>query len=238
MSSPPSRFVIVPEQRQSRWRGLLLVVLWLASLAAAGWASHRWSVPLLPESLDRLDALSKENLSLQVRLENELQRSTGLARSDQVSRDAVAKLQEILTERDEEIAALRADVAFYERLVGGSAKRQGLTVHSVRFRAGDAGDLRFEITLTQNLKQSGLTRGRLSLSIDGLQDGALASLDWSTLRQQPRAEAVPFEFRYFQQLDGSVMMPKNFTPHRVRVTVDRDGATMEESIPWEDTQKT
>ncbi len=34
-------------------------------------------------------------------------------------------IQSLLAERDEQIAALRADVAFYERLVGATAQRKG-----------------------------------------------------------------------------------------------------------------
>ena len=57
------------------------------------------------------------------------QRSATLARSDQISRDANGDLQGTLAERDEEIAGLRADVAFYERFVGATAPRRGLAVH-------------------------------------------------------------------------------------------------------------
>ena len=56
------------------------------------------------------------------------QEVTTLARSDQISREANLKLQGALAERDEEIAGLRADLAFYERFVGATAQRRGLTV--------------------------------------------------------------------------------------------------------------
>jgi hypothetical protein len=59
-----------------------------------------------------------------------------LTRSDQISRDANRDLQGSLAERDEEIAGLRADVAFYERLVGATAQRRGLAVHALKMAAG------------------------------------------------------------------------------------------------------
>lgn len=234
---PPARFVIVPHRPQSRWWWVVLALLWLASLALAGWLAHRWSVPLLAESMDRLDEVRAENLALQVRLEEALQQSTVLARAEQVNRDALQQLQGTLAEREEEIAALRADVGFYERLVGGSARRQGLTVHSVRFRPEEGDEWRYSITLTQNLERSGLTRGTLRLAIEGQQGGALATLDWPALNQQESAPGQAFEFRYFQQVEGSVMLPSGFVPQRVRVEVDRGGAQVEQTVPWEDTQK-
>lgn len=233
----PSRFVIVPHRPQSRWRWVGVAVLWLASLVLVAWLAHRWSVPLLAESMDRLDALREENVDLQVKLEAALQQNTVLVRAEQVSRDALQQLQGTLAEREEEIAALRADVGFYERLVGGSARRQGLTVHSVRFSAEEGGEWRYSVTLTQNLERSGLTRGSLRMAIEGQQGGALATLDWAALNQQEAAPAQPFEFRYFQQVEGSVMLPEGFVPQRVRVVVDRGGAQIDQTVPWEDTQK-
>ena len=43
------------------------------------------------------------------------------------------------SERDEEIAGLRADVAFYERLVGSTSQRKGLNTHSIEFSPESAG---------------------------------------------------------------------------------------------------
>src|SRR3546814_8764360 len=60
-----------------------------------------------------------------------------LKRSDQISRDANRDLQGTLAERDEEIAGLRADVAFYERFVGATGQRRGLTVHQLHLQPQD-----------------------------------------------------------------------------------------------------
>src|SRR5690606_23774844 len=51
----------------------------------------------------------------QARVEALEQQVATLTRSDQISREANRDLQGTLAERDEEISALRADVAFYER---------------------------------------------------------------------------------------------------------------------------
>lgn len=237
MARPTSDFMIVPRRPHSRLRWALLGLAWAASLLGTGWGVHRWSVPLLGESMDQLDVIREENLSLQVRLERALQQSAVLQRSEQVNREALSQLQTSLGEREEEVAGLRADVAFYERLVGGSAKRQGLTVHSAVFEPGTAGDLRYEITLTQNLKKSGLTEGEMSFAIEGIADGALRVLGWNDLNPQRQGALRPFSFRYFEQLTGSVMLPEGFEAQRVRVRLRREGADVEQTIPWEDTRR-
>ncbi|MCK7592208.1 DUF6776 family protein [Pseudomarimonas salicorniae] len=237
MAQPASDFMIVPRRPRARWRWTLLTLAWLASLALVALVVHRWSVPLLGESMDQLDALNEENLALQVKLETALQKNAVLSRAEQVNREALAQLQASLSEREEEIASLRADVGFYERLVGGSAKRQGLAVHSVVFEPGASGDLRYEITLTQNIKRSGLTEGDLTFSVEGVADGALKVLGWRELNPQRDGAPRPFSFRYFQQLSGSIMLPDGFQPQRVRVRLTREGADVDQTIPWEDTRR-
>ncbi|MFX5839876.1 DUF6776 family protein, partial [Acinetobacter baumannii] len=81
------------------------------------------------------------------------QKLATLARSDQISREANRDLQSTLAERDEEIAGLRADVAFYERLVGATAQPKGLAVHAAEFRREGAGTWRYQVTLTQSLNR-------------------------------------------------------------------------------------
>lgn len=237
MGPSPSEFIIVPRRPASRRLPLWIGLGWALSLVLCGLLVQRWSAPLLGESMDQLDALNRENLALQVKLEASLQESAVLRRSEATGRDALGQLQALLVEREEEVAALRADLAFYERLVGGSAGRKGLAVHSAVFEPGELGELRYEITLTQNLKTAGVTEGGLSFAIEGMQGGELKRVEWAQLSPQHQGKPQPFSFRYFQQLSGSVLLPEGLQPQKLRVRLRRNGADVEQTIPWEDTRK-
>ena len=41
-----------------------------------------------------------------------------------------------------------------------------------------------------------------------------------------------YAFRYFQQLEGSVMLPPDFTPQRVRVSLRGEGAAVDQTMAW------
>jgi hypothetical protein len=167
---------------------------------------------------------------------NELaQRAATLARSDQVSRDANRRLQATLAEREEQIAQLRADVDFYERLVGATGQRHGLAVHALRVSRQPGGAWHFTAVLTQNLDRGGVSAGELELAIEGSRQGRLETLDWAALRQQPRADGVPYSFRYFEEVQGDVFLPDGFTPARVVVRLKpRGGRTVEHAVTWAD----
>lgn len=166
-------------------------------------------------------------------LETLRQQVATLRRSDQISRDANRDLQTALAERDEEIAGLRADVAFYERLVGATSQRRGLAVHALRMQPQNGHAWHFTTTLTQNLNRGAVSHGRLTLAIEGTQGGRLRKLGWTDLRQQPAAPGVEYSFRYFQQVEGDVVLPEGFEPVRVTVRLaPRSGAAIEESFTW------
>ncbi|TXH64826.1 MAG: hypothetical protein E6Q88_14990 [Lysobacteraceae bacterium] len=159
-----------------------------------------------------------------------------LRRSDQISREANRDLQRTLAERDEEIAGLRADIAFYERFVGATGQRRGLSVHDLEMRLQNGDVWHFVATLTQNLNRGAVNSGRLTLSMEGTRNDRLERLSWSSLRKQNNAPGLGYSFKYFQQVEGEVMLPAGFKPLRVTVRlVPAGGSTAEQSFPWPDT---
>ena len=178
------------------------------------------------------DATPAQLRAQQRRIESLEQQVATLSRSDQISRDANRDLQATVSERDEEIAGLRADVAFYERLVGSTAQRKGLNVHSIEFAPTEAGSWNYRAVLTQNLNRGAISQGQLRFSIEGVRAGKLATLDWGDLNQRDDAPGQDYSFRYFQELGGNVMLPKDFTPQRVRVSLRGASGSVEQNFDW------
>jgi hypothetical protein len=209
-------------------RGWLLLgaVAWLLSLAATWWlAAHFATSAPLPAG--DAPAASREDTPELGRLRQQV---TTLKRSDQISRNANVGLQQTLAEREEEVSALRADVDFYERLVGSTGQRQGLRVHEARFEQEAGGTWHYTVTLTQNLNRGAISKGGMRLAIEGVRAGKLETVHWDELLQQKNAPAKAFSFRYFQQLEDSVMLPPGFTPQRVKVSLS---GGVEQQFPWQ-----
>ena len=207
------------------WLYVALAVF-VASLVFGAWGAWRVFSDGGGEARPQLATQQARNDDLE-------QRVATLTRSDQISRDANRDLQGTLAERDEEISALRADVAFYERFVGATAQRRGLTVHELTLRPQTDQAWHYTATLTQNLNRGAVSSGQLTLSIEGTQDGKLKRLAWPDLRQQPRAPGVEYSFKYFQQVEGDIMLPPGFQPLRIGVRLaPAGGAAVEQTLPW------
>ncbi len=206
---------------------LALLLLVVAALAFGGWGLWRVFAPRPATSAEQLQAQAARIDALE-------QNVVTLSRSDQISRQANTDLQGTLAERDEEIASLRADIAFYERFVGATAQRHGLSVHELRLQPQRDPQLwHFVATLTQNLNRGAVNRGGLTLIVEASKGGRMHKLAWDELRQQQRAPGVEYSFRYFQQVEGDIVLPPGVKPVRVFARlVPASGATMEQSFTW------
>ena len=219
-----------PQNAPSHWRYAAAIAL-AAVLAFGGWGLWR-SISPAPPAAANPDA-ARDAQAERAELEQLRQRVTTLSRSDQISRDANRDLQGTLSERDEEIAGLRADVAFYERLVGSTAQRRGLAVHALRVQPQNENAWHFTSTLTQNLNRGAVSAGRLTVALEGSRGGKLQKLSWDDLRQQPNAPGLAYSFKYFQQIEGDLFLPAGVTPVRVTVRLTpQSGAAVEQSFTW------
>lgn len=233
---PPPRFVVETRDPASgRRRRILVAIAWLASLAAAWIAGGYFSSPLETQLRDRLREVER-NLAERTGQNASLEERLAIAsRADQISREANLALQQTLAEQEEELAGLRADLEFYERLVGGGA-RQGLRVHEFRLRPiAGTGGFGFALTLTQTSRRGAEIKGRVEFAVEGVRAGRIESLDWQALLQDEDADTMPFGFRYFQRIDGSFVLPDGFAPNRVLIRARGDsGEALEQTIAWRD----
>ena len=203
-----------------------LLAVFLAALAFGGWGLWTVFAPRPGDARAQLSAQRDRIATLE-------QQATTLARSDQVSREANLDLQRTLAERDEEIAGLRADVAFYERFVGSTAQRHGLAVHELHMTPQPGGAWHFVATLTQNLNRGAVNDGKLTVALEGSRGGRMEKLRWEVLRQQADAPGVDFSFKYFQQVQGDVIVPAGLQPVRVVVRLEPSrGEPVEQSFTW------
>lgn len=226
------RFSIVSQSPRFTRLSAVLAGLWLVLALAWVWLFWRGMDTDAAELRAQRDAAVQKLDGFkgsEARLKQEL---ANTKRAEFITRSANTQIQESLAEKDEQIAGLKADLDFYERLVGSGGRRHGLSVHNAEFAPGAGNAWHYTITLTQNINRGGLTSGQMRLTLDGVSGGKLKSVDWTQLLQKPSAPAQAFSFRYFQQVKGIIMLPTGFMPQRVRVSVDSDLGKQEKLFDW------
>ena len=136
--------------------------------------------------------------------------------------------------RQDEIASLKADLAFYRRLGGANGAQTGLAIHHAELRRTNSAQV-FElvITLTQNIRWASSISGNIDLSIDGIQDGKAQHLSKGALLAENTGN-MKFEFKYFQQLERLITLPEGFVPKHLTLTLDPEGSgsKIEQTTTW------
>lgn len=234
VTAPPRLVVRSDDVRQRRWLAAGLAVAWIASVALAWWLGGRNAAPDLAAIRDRAEGSTRAANELGSSMEVAQRRIAVLEQSDQVSRLANESLQKTLREREGDLAKLRDDVAFYQRLVGGETGR-GLKVQELALRPiGRSNAYGFRVLLTRNAQAGETNRGAVTVRVSGAGGGKLMQLEWDRLQQETGATPLVYDFKYFQQLESSLILPVGFEPDRVVVRARAsDGKTVEESFAWQ-----
>jgi hypothetical protein len=224
----PSHWRALPSRRRKSL-GIVAAVLLAAVLFGAGVLTGQISTATRGAAAREAE-LAENNDALQNQL-------AILQRDRQVSQIADRVLQKNLAERDEEIRSLRADQAFYSKLVGADAQPGGLTVHGLTLTPlAKTHAWNFAVTLTHSAEGAKEIQGTLSLAVEGVRADKLVTLDWAALAGPNAGAGLPFDFKYFQQVQGTLMLPADFTPNRVRVILQpQGGEAVTRALPWNET---
>ena len=230
-SRPPPRLVVRRHDDTShRWRRLWWGLGWLGSLLlvalAVGLLSRHASTPTLANQRQQQVLLGQINdLKQQV---------ANLQRAAQVNDVATRALRGTLAQREQELSALRADLGFYSRLVGGDTQRQGLKLQEVKLQpiSGSRG-WNLVLSLTQNAKRGEEISGNATVSVEGMRHDKVVTLDWSALGDAAKKNGLPFRFTYFQELQGTIVLPADFRPTRLRIHIQpASGTPVARAVAW------
>lgn len=157
----------------------------------------------------RIRALEADNSRLRTELE-----AVDVAR--RVDQEGYKQVQRSLGDMQSQIARLNQDLSFYRGLVQPDSlvhvKVQQMQI--VPEPAG--GQYRLKFVIMQTGKPDKQVSGSASIVIDGLQGGKPQSLNFSEI-SPTRRMGLAYSFRYFEDYDEIVRLPKGFEPTRVGV---------------------
>lgn len=217
---------------------ILLVVLLLSSADLFGiyrWQNGGWSFKLpwlISESLSP-DELLGENNELRERL-------LMLEQNNKVDKQAAALLQEKLIDSQEEIFQLRKDLEFYQGIINTTDEANSPGVHGIRIkRLTHAHGYRLELIFLNIGNTDKIVEGTVDVVLEGIFDSSVKRLSLSDLSLDDD-RAYNIKFRNFQRFENNFILPENFEPQRVFVTLylqAQDEVGFEKVFDWPETNK-
>ena len=178
---------------------------------------------------DSIEHLQTTNRSLQSRIIALETANAGHAREDQVVSRTIGELQA-------QVARQTQELAFYRAVVAEGAPAIGLRVGTVRLSSvKPTGHFLVDVSLVRAGKTAGNTAGTVSLTVDGQGAGGKpVTLEGPALAADGSA-TVPYDFRYYQDLEQTVALPAGFRPEHLTVKVSsrrKDVAPLTQSFSW------
>jgi hypothetical protein len=154
----------------------------------------------------RIRGLEAENTRLRTELA-----AADVAR--RVDREGYKQVERSLGDMQSQIARLNQDLSFYRGLVQPDSLVH-VKVQQMQIVPESAGQFHLKFVLMQTGKPDNVVSGSLSIILDGLQGGKPRSLSFADVSPNRRA-TLAYSFRYFQDYDELVQLPKGFEPTRV-----------------------
>lgn len=191
---------------------VLLFVVWQLST--------RTVTPETEELQQNLDFVAGELATIKQRLARLQARQVVVEREAEVLRQANRILRETESERQAELGRLQSELDFYRRLAGSGGARSGLDVYRAEIvPTGSRQVFQFILTLTQNIQRASMISGRVRIDIEGTLDNRPVNLRWAQISDGETPEPA-FRFKYFQQLEGYLLLPDGFDPVRISLTLE------------------
>jgi hypothetical protein len=184
------------------------------------------SSPVEPESEElkaQVAFLGKELAVLSGRYKRNQARLTVVEREAEVFRRANRLLKSKESERQAELIRMQSELDFFRRLAGTSGTQTGLAVYAAELITTNSDRVfQFILTLTQNIRRASVISGRALIKLEGTLDDQPVTLNWPQLTDGSTPDPS-FQFKYFQQLEGYLAMPEQFSPTRLRVILEVEG---------------
>jgi len=135
--------------------------------------------------------------------------------------DAQARLQyrRVLAQLNEEVAGLKEQLLFYQRVVAPESIVKGLYVESFSLQPTlDSQRYQYSVVLAKGSSQKGSVKGQYSLSVVGRLKGKQVTLRAAELFED-QDQRQDFSFRYYQQLTGELLIPEGYNAIKLVLTV-------------------
>ena len=218
---------------KSRLMQMLILVLSLSTIASFFIGKYRAQVQWQSavQALNDLEgdhaAVLIENTRLKEGLEFEKAKSS---RDLQIKRKAYDEIAQALANTSIEVANLNENVRFYESVIEGDENKQGLQIKTVSLQENDtAGHYRYKIIIVNGNFGKNKTKGKLAIELEGMKAGKLSTIKIPGEKSDTSALLL---FKYFQRVEGVIIVPDGFKPQRMHVTAKLTSGKADKEEKW------
>lgn len=237
-SSADPRMVLVPYQpgqgrrRVLRWlAGIILVGV--ISFGAGGWLGMRENFHIVEERANLLSQVDE----LQKKVQG-LQEDAAIYRhGSELERKASERVREQNVALQNRVSELEEAVTFYKGIMAPDNDDKGLRIERFELSQTVNGKrYKYKLVMTQVADNRSFINGSVQLNLLGVRQGSRQSIPFDKVSKDwPGGDGAPFNFRYFQDIGGELVVPDDFMPEQVEVIAQSKGrkaVRLEKRFDW------
>ena len=225
-------------QRRRRRRRLLVLALGLVGLLLLGSglylgqraaysgmgidpAEYRELQAALPEAEAEIERLQQALSVVQTR--------------HNIDRDSLELVRREIAQQKEQIASLEEGLQFYRSLMSPESIAQGLSLRPIELVKRGEQRYAYRIVAQQEARKHTLLRGDLYAEVKGRQGEEIVTYPLASLADDLDNNSIKLRFRYFQAVEGELVLPEGFEPDSISVVARSSTpskAEIREDYPW------
>jgi hypothetical protein len=224
---PAEEYVVIRHRPGYKIRRTLILVAFTVVAAAAGYTAG------LAKGGFRFSSVQASNEVL----EDELETLRGQYRE---ARQQLVNLERgrAIVELETRISSLKSDLTFYKNIMAPSEVSKGLQVDSLALSPDHpSGAWKFKLVLTQVGNNKSYISGVVAVNVIGMRDEEKEVIALRDLSQDIDDLGIKFRFRFFQNVEGTLVLPEGFEPLEVQVVAQAQGrksSQAERTFDWDE----
>ena len=236
--SKQEKMVVVPYRPGRRFALVTLLVLGVGAGAVGGFMFGYTNTLRIQQSEQATQQELSEQL-ISTETENaELRRQVAiLDRSSVMDQLASEVVQETLLSLRGRVGQLEQDVVYYRQVVSAEIEDTGLIISQLDIDATrEANRYRYKLVLRQqDADGDTFLTGHVNVNLVGSQGEEQQILSLRELSAEQDELNIRLRFKYFQNIEGELVLPDNFIPDRLQVaavSVEPVGKSINQDFSW------
>ncbi|MCU7796223.1 MAG: hypothetical protein KZQ75_03735 [Candidatus Thiodiazotropha sp. (ex Myrtea spinifera)] len=225
--------IVASQEGVSFWLKILLMILvicgvaWVAYQQGSAGEASGFAV-LQPDAKRKITALEKERDQLRREL-------TMVKQAAEIDRESILTIRDQIKIFQDERLKMEEELAFLRGIVSTTSKKTALKVQNFRLEPGlETRQFHYKFSVSQVINSGIVAKGKIELSVEGLQDGRTKLLSLNQVSPDD-VESIKMRFRFFQNVEGKLLIPEGFEPATINIEVKPSGkklAPVKETFNW------
>lgn len=236
--SPDPQLVLVPYRKGQRAKR---IAVWCISLLltavlcfAAGYyrgIRQNWHM------VEQRSAMRADIAQLQLQLKQQ-QEDTAIHRhGSELERQASERVRKENIALQDRVSELEEAVAFYKGIMAPEGNEKGLRIERFELsRTANKKRFKYKVVMTQVADNGNYIKGSVKMNLLGTRQGSRVSIPFdSVAKDWAGSDGAPFNFRFFQDVGGELVVPDEFVPEQVEVIAQSKGrkaVRLERRFEW------